>query len=43
MFENIILKYLEKSNKILVDKDGSIVWIYASTKAKSSWEKAVRL
>jgi hypothetical protein len=40
---NIILKYLEKSNKILVDKDGSIVWIYASPKAKKSWKKAVRL
>lgn len=40
---NIILKYLEKSNKVLVDKDGSIVWIYASSKAKKSWEKAVRL
>lgn len=40
---NIILKYLEKSNKILVDKDGSIVWIYASPKAKKSWEKAIRL
>ncbi len=40
---NIILRYLEKSNKILVDKDGSMVWIYASPKAKKSWEKAVRL
>lgn len=40
---NIILKYLEKSNKIMVGKDGSIVWIYASPKAKKSWEKAVRL
>lgn len=40
---NVILRYLEKSNKILVDKDGSIVWIYASPKAKKSWEKAVRL
>lgn len=40
---NIILRYLEKSNKILVDKNGSIIWIYASPKAKKSWEKAVRL
>ena len=40
---NIILRYLERSNKILVDDDGSIVWIYASPKAKKSWEKAVRL
>lgn len=40
---NMILRYLEKSNKILVDKDGSIVWIHASPKAKKSWGKAVRL
>ncbi|HSA97833.1 MAG TPA: hypothetical protein VLF17_02010 [Candidatus Nitrosotenuis sp.] len=40
---NVILKYLERSNKILIDDDGSLVWIYASPKAKSSWEKAVRL
>ena len=41
---NVILKYLERSNKIMVDdNDGSIVWIYASSKAKKSWNKAVRL
>lgn len=40
---NIILKYLEISNKILTDNDGSMVWIYASQKAKKSWEKAVKL
>jgi hypothetical protein len=40
---NMILKYLEKSNKILLNDDGSIVWIYASLKAKKNWEKAVRL
>lgn len=40
---NIILKYLEKSSKILVNDDGSMVWIYASPKAKKSWEKAVKL
>jgi len=40
---NVILKYLERSNKILIDGDGSLVWIYASPKAKSIWEKAVRL
>ncbi len=40
---NVILKYLERSNKILLDKDGSIVWIYASPKAKRSWERAVKL
>lgn len=40
---NIILKYLEKSNKILLNSDGSITWIYASPKAIKSWEKAVKL
>lgn len=40
---NVILKYLEGSNKILIDNDGSIVWIYASQKTKKSWEKAVKL
>ena len=40
---NIILNYLEKSNKILIDNDGSLIWIYASPKAKKRWEKAPRL
>ncbi|MBI5146409.1 MAG: hypothetical protein HZA84_04225 [Thaumarchaeota archaeon] len=40
---NVILKYLERSNKILIDDDGSLVWIYASPKAKSGWEKADKL
>lgn len=40
---NIILKYLERSSKILINNDGSMVWIYASPKAKKSWEKAVTL
>lgn len=40
---NVILKYLERSNKVLLDKDGSIIWIYASPAAKKSWEKAVPL
>lgn len=40
---NVILRYLEQSNKILVDSDGSMVWIYASPKTKKSWDKAVRL
>jgi hypothetical protein len=40
---NVILLYLEKSGKILLDRDGSIVWIYASPKARKSWDKAVRL
>lgn len=40
---NVILRYLEESGKILLDKDGSIVWIYASPKARKSWNQAVRL
>ncbi|MEX2192094.1 MAG: hypothetical protein WD717_01755 [Nitrosarchaeum sp.] len=40
---NVILKYLEKSNKILLNEDGSITWIYASPKAIKSWKKAVKL
>ncbi len=40
---DIILNYLEKSNKILIDSDDSLVWIYASPKAKKHWEKAIRL
>ena len=40
---NVILKYLEKSNKILLNSDGSITWIYASPKAIESWGKAVKL
>ncbi|MGI0007509.1 MAG: hypothetical protein ACREAR_05875 [Nitrosotalea sp.] len=40
---NVILKYLERSNKILLDEDGSIVWIHASPTAKNRWEKAVSL
>ncbi len=40
---NVILKYLEKSNKILLNNDGSITWIYASSKAVKNWNKAVKL
>jgi len=40
---NVILRYLEGSSKILVDNDGSMVWIHASPKAKKSWEKAIKL
>ena len=28
----LILEYLEKSNKILICKDGKIVWIFAESK-----------
>ncbi len=40
---NVILHYLELSNKILIDEDGSIVWIHASPTAKKSWERSVKL
>jgi hypothetical protein len=40
---NVILNYLEKSNKILLNSDGSITWIYASPKVIKSWKKAVKL
>lgn len=29
---NATLKYLEDSNKIMYDKDGSIIWIFADDK-----------
>ena len=39
-----ILRYLEMSNKIMFDKDNSIVWIYAdSPRAKKSLEQSVPL
>lgn len=40
---NVILRYLAKSNKVLLDKDGSIVWIYASPTAKKRWDAATKL
>jgi hypothetical protein len=40
---NVILRYLVKSNKVLLDKDGSIVWIYASPTAKKRWDAATKL
>jgi hypothetical protein len=39
-----ILKYLEDSNKIMYDKDRSIVWIFAdSRQAKKSLERSTKL
>ena len=39
-----ILRYLEMSNKIMFDKDNSIVWIYADNPtAKKSLEQSVSL
>lgn len=39
-----ILKYLEDSNKIMRDEDGSIIWIFAdSEKRKRSLARATKL
>ncbi|MFH0837192.1 MAG: hypothetical protein V1870_03625 [Candidatus Aenigmatarchaeota archaeon] len=39
---NVILDYLQKSNKILIDKTGEVVWIFAdSPKSKELLKKAV--
>ena len=38
------LRYLEKSNKIMFDKDGSIIWIFADNpKLKKLLAESVRL
>jgi len=39
---NVILDYLTKSNKILVDKEGKVVWIFADNpKIRELLAKAV--
>ena len=39
---NVILDYLEQSRKIIIDKSGEIVWIFADNpKVKSLLSKAV--
>jgi hypothetical protein len=39
---NVILEYLEKSNKILIDKTGEVVWIFADNpKAKELLTKSI--
>ncbi len=30
----IILKYLEYSNKIMIDKDGTVIWLYNPERVK---------
>ena len=35
----VILKYLEKSNKIIIDKDGKIVWIWSPEAIKRLKDK----
>jgi hypothetical protein len=36
---NIIIDYLEASNKIVIDKDGVIVWIWNPELVKNIWRK----
>ena len=39
---NVILNYLQKSNKIIIDKKGEVVWIFADNfKAKRLLEGSV--
>ncbi|MFH1721288.1 MAG: hypothetical protein ABH950_01645 [Candidatus Altiarchaeota archaeon] len=40
----MVLKYLEASNKIMFDKDGSIVWIFVDNpKLKKALKEGVRV
>jgi len=39
---NVIIDYLEQSNKIIIDKEGEIVWVFADNpKLKELLRKAV--
>ncbi|MGQ0772735.1 MAG: hypothetical protein ACT4NT_08205 [Nitrososphaerota archaeon] len=41
---NRILRYLEKSNKIIFAKDRAVVWIFSDDpKLRKVWEKSVKL
>lgn len=41
---NRILKYLEDSNKIMVDKDGSVMWVFMDNpKLEKLYKDSVRL
>jgi hypothetical protein len=41
---NLILEYLQKSNKILIDKrDGKIVWIFGNEKLDRAIARGVRV
>jgi len=39
----LVLKYLESSNKILLDKDGRIVWIFANEKLRKAIARGTRV
>ena len=40
---NIIIAYLEESNKILIDKDGTITWIWNPKLVKRYDKKKLRI
>ena len=40
---NLIIDYLEESGKILIDKDGRIVWIWNPDKVKEILSSGVKL
>lgn len=35
----VILNYLEKSNKIIIDKDGCVIWIYNPERIRKAISK----
>ena len=37
-----ILKYLEESNKLITDKDGSLVWIFANTEEQKKLKEETK-
>ena len=37
-----ILKYLEESNKLITDKDGSLIWIFANTPEQEKLRKETK-
>jgi hypothetical protein len=39
----IILDYLKKSGKIIIDKDGCVIWIWASEKIRELEKKGLKI
>lgn len=37
-----ILKYLEESNKLIIDKDGTLIWIFANTSQQMNLRKETK-
>ncbi len=41
---NMVLRYLEDSNKIVIDKDGKVVWVFADNpNIKKALRESVRV